>query len=239
MEIEEFNRKELKLGNENTKPLRQIIRGKLQTANEETKGTYWTTRLNWDVVLEMDWMNQTKWGMNNVKTTKLPDWLRGYEQIFQSKETGLLERRKEVDHVIILKEQEPKSSFLISTKPKKQQFIKDYLDDLFHKRWIRLNKSFYRVFLFLIFKKKELRPIIDYRKLNEIIVTDSISLSLIDDIMNQIQENTIFSKIDLKNVFNQIRIRKENEWKTTFRTRYDTFEYLIMSFKLVNVLGIF
>ena len=52
---------------------------------------------------------------------------------------------------------------------------------------------------------------IDYKKLNEIIVTDSTSLSLIDDIINQIQENIVFSKIDLKDVFNQIRIKKENE----------------------------
>ena len=52
---------------------------------------------------------------------------------------------------------------------------------------------------------------IDYKKLNEITVTDSTPLFLIDDIINQIQENTMFSKIDLKNVFNQIRIKKENE----------------------------
>ena len=53
--------------------------------------------------------------------------------------------------------------------------------------------------------------------------------------MNQIQENTIFNKIDLKNVFNQIRIKEEDKWKTAFRTRYGTFEYLVMSFGLVNV----
>ena len=53
--------------------------------------------------------------------------------------------------------------------------------------------------------------------------------------MNQIKEQKYFIKIDLKNVFNQIRIKKEDKQKTTFRIRYETFEYLIMSFELINV----
>ena len=99
-----------------------------------------------------------------------------------------------MNYVIILKESELKSLLLILIKLEKQQFIKDYLDDLLHKKWIRSNKFSYRTFLFLILKKKELRLVIDYRKLNEIIVIDSTLLSLIDNIINQIQENTIFNK---------------------------------------------
>ena len=119
-----------------------------------------------------------------MKTTRLLDWLEDYKQVFQSRETGLPPRRKGIDHVIVLKKPESKPSLLIFTKLEEQQFIKDYLDDLLYKRWIRSSKSFYGVFLFLIPKKEELKSMIDYRKLNEIIVTDSTSLSLIDDIMN-------------------------------------------------------
>ena len=69
------------------------------------------------------------------------------------------------------------------------------------------------VFLFLIFKLEttEKRFIIDYRKLNKEIVTDLILLSLIKDIMNQIKEQKYFIKVDLKDAFNQIRIKKEDE----------------------------
>ena len=91
-----------------------------------------------------------------------------------------------MDHVIILKEPEPKSLFLIFTKSKEQQFIKDYLSNLLRKEWIQLSKSSYEVSLFLILKKEGLRLVFDYRKLNEITVTDSTLLFLIDDIMNQI-----------------------------------------------------
>ena len=67
--------------------------------------------------------------------------------------------------------------------------------------------------LFLILKSEtdKKRSVIDYRKLNEETVTDSIPLSLIKDIMNQIKEQKYFTKIDLKDTFNQIRIKKENE----------------------------
>ena len=211
LKIEESSKRELRLEDGNTKPLRQTIQERLQTTNDETEGTYWITKLNWDAVLEVDWIDQTRWGMSNMETTELPNWLKEYEQVFQSKKTGLSSRRKGVNHVINLKEPEPKSSLLISTKLEEQQFIKNYLDDLLRKRWIRLNKFSCGVSLFLISKKEELRPVIDYRKLNEITVTDSTSLSLIDDIMDQIQENSVFNKIDLKNAFNQIRIKEGDE----------------------------
>ena len=48
-----------------------------------------------------------------------------------------------------------------------------------------------------------------------------------------------FTKFDFRNVYHRIRIRKKNEWKTTFRIRYDHFEYAIMSFELFNVFVIF
>ena len=68
-------------------------------------------------------------------------------------------------------------------------------------------------FLFLIFKSEtnKKRLVIDYKKLNEEIVIDSTSLLLIEDMMDQIKEQKYFIKIDLKNVFNQIRIKKEDE----------------------------
>ena len=67
--------------------------------------------------------------------------------------------------------------------------------------------------LFLVPKSEtdKKRPVIDYRKLNKETVTDSTLLLLIGDIMNQIKEQNYFIKIDLKDVFNQIRIKEENE----------------------------
>ncbi len=52
--------------------------------------------------------------------------------------------------------------------------------------------------------------------------------------LDQLQNCRFFIKIDLTDAYNQIRIKKNNEWKTMFRTRYDHFEYLIMFFELTN-----
>ena len=81
------------------------------------------------------------------------------------------------------------------------------------KNWIRVSKSLIIASLFLIFKleTKEKRSVIDYRKLNEKIVTDSTSLLLIGDMIDKMKRQKYFIKMNLKDVFNQIRIKKENE----------------------------
>ena len=85
-------------------------------------------------------------------------------------------------------------------------------------------------------KNNELRFYIDYRDLNAIIIKNRYLLFLIFETLNRLCELKIFIKLNLKNVYYKLRIKVDNEWKTTFRTRYDYFEYLIMSFDLVNVL---
>ena len=64
-------------------------------------------------------------------------------------------------------------------------------------------------------------------------------LSLIIQILNQLNDSLYFIKIDFKNVYHRIQIRRDDEWKTAFRTRYNHFEYLIMSFDFVNASVIF
>ena len=83
-------------------------------------------------------------------------------------------------------------------------------------------------------KNNELRFYIDYRDLNAIIIKNRYLLFLIFETLNRLCELKIFIKLNLKNVYYKFRIKIDNKWKTTFRTRYDYFEYLIMSFNLVN-----
>ena len=52
--------------------------------------------------------------------------------------------------------------------------------------------------------------------------------------MDYLNDSIVFSKIDLKAAYHRIRIREGDEWKTTFRTRYDHYEYLVVPFKLIN-----
>ena len=59
-------------------------------------------------------------------------------------------------------------------------------------------------------------------------------LPLMQELPDRTNQAKIFTKIDLKNGYNLIRIKKGDEWKTAFRTRYGHFEYLVMPFGLAN-----
>ena len=88
----------------------------------------------------------------------------------------------------------------------------------------------------LFVKKKDgsLRMCIDYRMLNSVIVKNKYLLPRIDDLFDQLQSARVFSKIDLRSGYYQLRIREQDVHKTTFRTRYRHFKFLLMSFGLTN-----
>jgi hypothetical protein len=73
---------------------------------------------------------------------------------------------------------------------------------------------------------------VDYRPLNEVTIKNKYPLPRIDILFDQLTGARVFSKIDLRSGYHQIRIRPEDKPKTTFTTRYGLFEYLVMSFGL-------
>ena len=79
-----------------------------------------------------------------------------------------------------------------------------------------------------------LRLCVDYRGLNKITIPNRYPLPLMQELQDRVQGAQWFTKLDLKNGFNLIRIRQGDEWKTAFRTRYGLFEFNVMPFGLTN-----
>ncbi|KAH0746170.1 hypothetical protein KY285_007827 [Solanum tuberosum] len=119
--------------------------------------------------------------------------------------------------------------------PAELKELKDQLKDLLDKGFIRPTASPWGALVFFVRKKDgSLRMCIDYRQLNKATIKNKYPLPRIDDLFDQLQGAKCFSKIDLRSGYHQIRVREKDVSKTTFRTRYGHFGFLVMSFGLTN-----
>ncbi|GBG71665.1 hypothetical protein CBR_g9080 [Chara braunii] len=119
--------------------------------------------------------------------------------------------------------------------PRELEELRKQLDELLEKGWIRPSSSaFGAPVLFVPKKEGELRMCIDYRGLNAVTVKNVEPLPRIDNLLDRVQGAKYFSKIDLKSEYHQIEVHPDDQYKTTFRTRYGYYEFIMMPFGLTN-----
>ncbi|KAK9002134.1 hypothetical protein V6N11_024822 [Hibiscus sabdariffa] len=113
--------------------------------------------------------------------------------------------------------------------------LKTQLQELLDRGFIRPSTSPWGAPVLFVKKKDEsLRMCIDYRQLNKMTVKNKYPLPRIDDLFDQLKGATVFSKIDLRSGYYQLKVREQDVLKTAFRTRYGHYEFLVMPFGLTN-----
>ena len=114
------------------------------------------------------------------------------------------------------------------------------MQDLLSKQFVRPSVSPWGALVLLVKKKDgSMRMCVDYWQLNKVTIKNKYPLPRIDDLIDQLRGATVFSKIDLRSGYHQIRVKKEDIPKTAFRTRYGHYEYLVMPFGVTNTPAIF
>ncbi|MCI06844.1 retrotransposon protein, partial [Trifolium medium] len=118
--------------------------------------------------------------------------------------------------------------------------LKKRLEELLEKKFIRPSVSSWGAPVLLV-KKKEgsMRLCIDYRQLNKVTIKNKYPLPIINYLMDQLVGAYVFSKIDLRSGYHQIRVKMEDIPKTAFRTHYGHYEYSVMPFGVTNAPGVF
>jgi hypothetical protein len=118
--------------------------------------------------------------------------------------------------------------------------LKKQLEELLEKNFVRPSVSPWGAPVLLVKKKDgSMRLCVDYKQLNKVTIKNKYPLPRIDNLMDQLVGACVFSKINLRSGYHQIRVKLDDIPKTAFRTKYGHYEYTVIPFGVSNAPGVF
>nr|XP_027099053.1 uncharacterized protein LOC113718341 [Coffea arabica] len=165
--------------------------------------------------------------------------VKDFSDMFPEDLFGLPPNREIAFEINVIPEATPIFKAPYRMTPAELKKLKKQLQELLDKKFIRANVSPWGAPVLFVKKKGgSLRLCIDYRELNRITIKNKYPLPRIDDLFDQLKGVKVFSKIDLKSGYHQLKIKAENIQKSAFRTRYGHYEFLVMPFGLTDRMSI-
>jgi len=176
-----------------------------------------------------------------VDVSGIPEDYHEFKDVFSKSSASTLPPHRPYDLKIDLEEgAEPPIGRMYSLSEKEMGALREFLDDNLNNGFVcPLNSLHGAPILFIKKKDGSLHLCVDFRGLNKISKKDLYPLPLICDLLDSPGKARIYTKIDLRHAYHLVRIREGDEWKTTFRTKYGSFEWLVMPFGLSNAPGAF
>ena len=163
---------------------------------------------------------------------KFHEWIK----MFGKKQSERMLTRKVWDHAIDVKEGfVPRKRKVYPLLREEREEVREFIREQLRKGYIRLSKSPQTVPVFFIGKKDgKKRMVQNYRYLNEWTIKNNYLLPLISDVLENIGTKKVFTKMDLRWGYNNIRIKEGDEWKAMFTMPEGSFELMVMFFGLTN-----
>ncbi|KAA0041710.1 putative retroelement [Cucumis melo var. makuwa] len=179
-------------------------------------------------------------GMRKAVSRSLISVLKA-EKLLRKDDLSGLSPDREIEFTIeLLPGTAPISQAPYKMAPSELKELKMQLQELVDKRYIRPSVSPWGASVLFVEKKDgTLRLCIDYRQLNKVTIRNKYPLPRIDDLFDQLRGAALFSKIDLRSGYHQLKVRESDIAKTAFRTRYGHYEFRVMSFDLTNAPAVF
>ena len=161
--------------------------------------------------------------------------VREFMDVFPEELPGIPPDREIEFTIDLLPDAAPISKAPYRMAPLELKELKDQLQELLDKGFIRPNVSPWGAPILFVKKKDgSMRLCIDYRELNKVTIKNKYPLPRIDDLFDQLQGSQVFSKIDLHSGYHQLKIQEKDVQKMALRTRYGHYEFLVMPFGLTN-----
>ncbi|GKB94351.1 putative reverse transcriptase domain-containing protein, partial [Tanacetum coccineum] len=185
---------------------------------------------SFDVIIGMDWLanHHAKEIEDKSEEKRLEDMsiVRDFLEVFPEDLPGLPPTRRVEFQIDLVPGAAPVARALYRLAPSELQELSTQLQELSDKGFIRSSSSPWGAPILFVKKKDgSFWMCIDYRELNKLTVKNRYPLLRIDDLFDQLQGSSVYSKIDLRSGYHQLRFRDEYITKTMFRTRYGHYKF--------------